>query len=267
MIVVHALPVGIGRDAEVGAARVEGGQHVGHLPLAVDALAVERVAHARRVPRRAAVVQAAEALVEVVLVGMAATLVQERDVVAALDAWEGDRAATGNHHLGGSRVDPARDVPERRIAAAETGQDIRLLRAKACLEWPINVLIHEERVARPSVDAADARTSHVAEQRCGARVRCAAERATVTFAAATGLAPPSGWLSAGLRLRELRSSENGEDGARDRNRATVHLGRPRSARAGAPTGFCLWAAKTDQGVQHPPQCTQKGHASKEKIER
>lgn len=77
MIVVDALAIGVGRDAKVATARVERRQRVRHLPLAVQIPPIGHVTDFSRVAWSIAVEEAREALMEVVVPGVATALVKE----------------------------------------------------------------------------------------------------------------------------------------------------------------------------------------------
>ena len=101
-----------GRRPKVAAARVERGQRVLPLPFAVEAAIALDVANARRVGRREVIVEAAQPLVQVVRIRVAAALVEERDVLVALDARQRHPARVRDHLLGRPRVDAALDVAQ-----------------------------------------------------------------------------------------------------------------------------------------------------------
>eukprot|EP00966_Prymnesium_polylepis_P065606 1522467-Prymnesium_polylepis.3 len=71
----------------------------------------------------ARIVQARQALVEVVLARVATALVQQADVAVALDTRQRDAALMRHHLLGRERIDACVDVAEGSAAAAETLED------------------------------------------------------------------------------------------------------------------------------------------------
>ena len=98
-------------SAQSGRRIFERGQRVLPLPFAVEAAVALDVANARRVGRRKVIVEAAQPLVQVVRIRVAAALVEERDVLVALDARQRHPARVRDHLLGRPRVD-ALDVAQ-----------------------------------------------------------------------------------------------------------------------------------------------------------
>ena len=109
--------------------------------------------------------QARHPLVEVVLVGMPAALVDQREVAAALDPGQSDAALCGDHLFRGVGVDPPRDVPVVAVGAPQPFKDAVLLRGEAGLERAVDVLADRERLAGAGVGARRGGLGYVPEQR------------------------------------------------------------------------------------------------------
>ena len=167
VIMVDDRAVAVGRHAELAAARVEERQLAGRkvLPLAVQGRAVAHGPDPRRMAAHL-LVQAREALVEMVLLRVPAALVEQAHVVAVLVARQLDAALEGHHRLRGGRVDTSIHVALAG-ATAQTRQDVGLLRAEARFKRAVDVLARGDapRVCR---DAGDGRVADVSEQRRGA---------------------------------------------------------------------------------------------------
>lgn len=156
VVVIHPLPAAVGSDAEVTAACIQlwqcGGAVI--LPLPIDVLAIFALPDLIRVPRaKISAVQASHALVEMVLVRVPSTLVEQADVRSTLDSRKSNAALVGHHLLSSVSINSAIKMTQTSSAAAQTGQNIVLLSAEASLEWAEDVLAGKKVFARSRIRA------------------------------------------------------------------------------------------------------------------
>lgn len=130
MVVVHAHTGAVWSHTKVCTAGIKGRDREGCviLPFAVEALSIEAFANLGRVPTlRRRIIEAVESLVEVVLVRVAAALVQQGDVAPALLTRQCHRALCGDHLLARECVDSACHMAQRARAAPQARQEAVLL--------------------------------------------------------------------------------------------------------------------------------------------
>jgi hypothetical protein len=102
---------------------------------------------------------------EVVLHGVAATLVNEREITICCRAGytrEHDAALMGHHLLCHVRVKAALNVAKLPTGTAKGLENAVLLRAEACLKWAVDILTNSERFGSPSVSTSHGSKCHIA---------------------------------------------------------------------------------------------------------
>ena len=183
VMMVDGRAVALRGDSKVCAAGVERGDEPRRvvLPFAEYGHAIDADGHLRRMPVLFPV-ETAEALVEVIVPRVTPTLVQQAEVLLALDARQCHIALQRDHLLCRASVDPSRHVPQGSRAAAQPLQDEVLCAAKPCLKWAIHILGDCEVLTAPSVHPDRRSQRHIAKERCSAWRRVAAAAAANTTA-------------------------------------------------------------------------------------
>ena len=82
-----------------------------------------------------------------ILVRVPTTLVKQRNVIVAHNAWQRDLALMRDHLLCRRRVYSTDHVAGSAIGASKRLQDIVLLSAEACLERSVHILSDRERLS------------------------------------------------------------------------------------------------------------------------
>ena len=125
-------------------------KHVCGLIFAIDGSlgAVHRLPDLGGVACGRLIIQALQALVEVICLCVAPALVDQRDVAVALDARQRHAALVGHHLLSRPRVDAAGDMTQRTRIAPQSSEDAVLLTGEPGLERTVNVLTSSEGLSR-----------------------------------------------------------------------------------------------------------------------